>query len=170
MHSCIASGGGGRKGWEGKRGGRGEGRIGCLRLLEEPTSPAGVLVVPTGEDSRAVVRHARSVPAVPSAVVISIRCGSARTSAGATAGSGSTAVVALGQSGKARAIIRGGHGVLVQAEDEGAGRNLIPLKRRGAASDGDICLSHRRCGGAEEESSEGEDLDELHSNSLDGFS
>ena len=163
MHPCIAC-----KVEEGEEGRKG-GRRGCLRLLEEPTSPAGAMVVPTGEDSRAVARHARGISAVPAVVVISIRCSSARTSAGATAEPGSMAVVALGHSGKAGAIIGGGRGVLAQAKDESAGRDLIPLERRGAASDGDICFSHRRCGNTEEESGEGEDLDELHFHSLSGF-
>ena len=140
---------------------------GCLRLFEEPTSPAGTMIAPTGEDSRAVTRHARSIPTVPSVGVISISCSSARTSTGATAEPGSMAVVALGQSDKARTVIGGGRGVLAQAKDESAGRDLIPLERYRAASDGDIWVSHRCCGDAEEESGKGEDLEELHSDSFE---
>ena len=69
-----------------------------LQVLESPTSPAGPVVVPTSEDSRAMGRHTGGISAVPGAVVESVRSSSARATTGATAGSGSFAVVALDQS------------------------------------------------------------------------
>ena len=69
----------------------------CLRLLEEPTSPAGPMVIPASEDSRAVARHARGIPAVPGVAVVSVGCSNASASGGVSAVARSMAVVTLGQ-------------------------------------------------------------------------
>ena len=55
------------------------------------------MVSPAGKDSRAAVRHARSIPAVPGVAVVSVGCSSASASGGVSAEKRSVAVVALGQ-------------------------------------------------------------------------
>ena len=119
------------------------------------------MVIPAGKDCRAVARHARSIPTVPGVAVVSVGCSSASASGGVSAVTRSMAVVTLGQCDRFNARL-GGLGVPVQAEDDSADWNLFPRERDGAVSGGDVWVSHGGCGGTEEESGEGEDLDDLH--------
>ena len=142
---------------------------GGLLLLEEPTSPKGHMVTPASEGRRAVARHVTNVHAAPVIVVIGARCGNA--------GLGwyfrwkkSIAVAAVGHLDKVNTRLSGPQlWVLVLTEGESAGRMLLSRERCRGVSGGGVCVSHRRCGSAEEHSGEGGDLEELHGDSFERF-